>query len=78
MMKPTPHLIALTPVEHSVLEYLSEDFSVEQTADLLGISPNTCKRHREKILKKAGKHSILSAYKACLRHGVILPPSVLI
>jgi DNA-binding CsgD family transcriptional regulator len=77
-MEPASNLISLSPVELAVLEYLSEDFSIDQTADMLGISPNTCKRHRESILKKTGKHSTVSAYKECLRRGIILPPSTAI
>lgn len=70
------HIIQLTQTELAVLEYLSEDFSIEQTADMLGISPNTCKRHRESILRKTKKHTLLAAYKECLRRGVILLPSI--
>ncbi|MFD1772093.1 helix-turn-helix transcriptional regulator [Sphingobacterium suaedae] len=56
-MNPLPDL-NLTLREREILRYISKGFSSEKTAEILGITTNTCRTHRKNLFRKIGCHSV--------------------
>lgn len=61
----------LTPREIEILEYISEGFTRDETAEELDISLSTVKTHLQRILAKTGTHSQAEAVAWAFRAGVI-------
>jgi DNA-binding NarL/FixJ family response regulator len=63
-------LTSLTPRERVVLRALAQGASRSDTAELLGMSPNTLRTHVRSILRKLGVHSALAAVALARRAGM--------
>jgi DNA-binding NarL/FixJ family response regulator len=61
----------LTPREHEVLRLMSTGTDVRTSANLLGMSTNTCRGHVKSILAKLGAHSQLEAVASATRLGLL-------
>jgi LuxR family transcriptional regulator, regulator of acetate metabolism len=61
----------LTPRELDVLEALSHDGASAAAAARLGVSPNTVKTLRFRLLRKMGVHRMAVAVAIALREGWI-------
>lgn len=57
--------------ERQVLELVAEGLTGPQIGEMLGISPNTVARHRERIMKKLNLHSRTELVKFAIRSGLI-------
>ncbi|MCL8207042.1 MAG: LuxR C-terminal-related transcriptional regulator [Actinomycetia bacterium] len=86
--RPLPHRAAptlpLTPREQEILELLDRDFTNEEIARILVISPHTVKRHLEHLFDKLAVRSRYEAVRLAHRYGLlrtrstdrIIPPGV--
>ena len=61
----------LTPREVQVLTSMAEGRSPEETATLLGMSPNTLRTHTQNMLTKLRVHSKMEALVLAIRHGKV-------
>ena len=61
----------LSPRERQVLELVADGHNNNQIGDLLGISPKTVARHRERIMGKLDLHSCAELVKFAVRTGLI-------
>lgn len=61
----------LTKREQQVLELVAEGYSSPQIGEMLGISPKTVARHRERIMGKLDLHSCADLVKFAVRTGLI-------
>jgi DNA-binding NarL/FixJ family response regulator len=61
----------LTPREREVLRLMSTGTDVRTSANLLGMSTNTCRGHVKSILAKLGAHSQLEAVATATRLGLL-------
>jgi len=68
---PGKGLDVLSDRELQVLELVAEGLGNAQIGELLGISPKTVARHRERIMNKLDIHSSTELVKFAIRHGVI-------
>lgn len=64
-------LAVLSDREKQVLEFIAEGLTGPSIARKLELSPNTISRHRERIMKKLGLHSISELVKFSIRTGLI-------
>ena len=71
--KPHPDLDVLTDRERQVLELVADGNNNQQIGDMLGISPKTVSRHRERIMRKLDLHSCAALVKFAFRTGLIDP-----
>jgi len=71
--KPHPDLEVLTDRERQVLELVADGNNNQQIGDMLGISPKTVSRHRERIMRKLDLHSCAALVKFAFRTGLIDP-----
>jgi DNA-binding NarL/FixJ family response regulator len=62
---------SLTPREREVLRLMSTGTDVRTSANLLGMSTNTCRGHVKSILAKLGAHSQLEAVATATRLGLL-------
>jgi len=61
----------LSPRERQVLELVADGHNNNQIGDVLGISPKTVARHRERIMGKLDLHSCAELVKFAIRTGLI-------
>jgi DNA-binding NarL/FixJ family response regulator len=61
----------LSKRERQVLELVAEGRTTPQISELLGISPKTVARHRERIMNKLNLHSATELVKFAIRKGLI-------
>jgi two-component system response regulator NreC len=61
----------LTKREQQVLEAVSQGMTSPQIGEMLGISPKTVARHRERIMNKLNLHSAAELVKFAIRSGLI-------
>jgi DNA-binding NarL/FixJ family response regulator len=66
-----PPAVLLTPREREILELLDRDFSNEEIARILVISPHTVKRHLEHLFSKLSVRSRHEAVRLAHRHGLL-------
>ena len=64
-------LEVLTQRERQVLEAVAQGMTSPQIGELLGISPKTVARHRERIMNKLNLHSAAELVKYAIRTGLI-------
>jgi len=64
-------LKVLTKRERQVLEAVAQGMTSPQIGELLGISPKTVARHRERIMNKLNLHSAADLVKYAIRTGLI-------
>lgn len=64
-------LSVLSLRERQVLEAVAEGYSNQEIGDLLGISPKTVARHRERIMDKLNIHTSTELVKFAIRTGLI-------
>ncbi len=64
-------LEVLTQRERQVLEAVAQGMTSPQIGELLGISPKTVARHRERIMNKLNLHSAADLVKYAIRTGLI-------
>jgi DNA-binding NarL/FixJ family response regulator len=67
----------LTKREQEVLEALFKGFSNREMGELLNISRNTIRTHRESIYRKLGASTSVGAIYEALAHGLLQAPKVL-
>ena len=63
-------LEALTPREHQVMTYVISGRLNKQIADALGISEETVKVHRGRVMQKLGLASVAELVRLCEKAGV--------
>jgi two-component system, NarL family, response regulator NreC len=61
----------LSKRERQVLELVADGKTTPQISELLGISPKTVARHRERIMNKLNLHSAAELVKFAIRNGII-------
>ena len=61
----------LTDREKDVLKLLAEDYTTQQIADMLVISPKTVEGHKTRLMAKLDIHSRVDLVKYALRKGII-------
>jgi two-component system response regulator NreC len=61
----------LSKRERQVLELVADGKTTPQISQLLGISPKTVARHRERIMNKLNLHSAAELVKFAIRKGII-------
>jgi DNA-binding NarL/FixJ family response regulator len=61
----------LSKRERQVLELVAEGRTTPQISELLGISPKTVARHRERIMNKLNLHSATELVRFAIRKGLI-------
>jgi two-component system, NarL family, response regulator NreC len=61
----------LSKRERQVLELVADGKTTPQISGLLGISPKTVARHRERIMNKLNLHSAAELVKFAIRNGII-------
>ncbi|MDQ2937791.1 MAG: response regulator transcription factor [Acidobacteriota bacterium] len=61
----------LTPRQREVLQLIAEGHSTKEIARTLGVSVNTVKTHRLKLMEKLGVHEITGVVRYAVRVGVI-------
>lgn len=61
----------LTPRQREVLQLIAEGRSTKEIAKDLGVSVNTVKTHRLKLMEKLGVHEITGVVRYAVRVGVI-------
>lgn len=61
----------LTKREQQVLELVADGYNNKQIGEILGISPKTVSRHRERIMRKLDLHSCAELVKFAFRTGLI-------
>jgi two-component system, NarL family, response regulator NreC len=61
----------LSKRERQVLELVAEGRTTPQISELLGISPKTVARHRERIMNKLNLHSAAELVRFAIRKGLI-------
>jgi two-component system, NarL family, response regulator NreC len=61
----------LSKRERQVLELVAEGKTTPQISELLGISPKTVARHRERIMNKLNLHSAAELVRFAIRKGLI-------
>ena len=61
----------LTKREQQVLELVADGYNNKQIGEMLGISPKTVSRHRERIMRKLDLHSCAELVKFAFRTGLI-------
>ena len=61
----------LSKRERQVLELVADGKTTPQISELLGISPKTVARHRERIMNKLNLHSAAELVKFAIRKGII-------
>jgi two-component system, NarL family, response regulator NreC len=61
----------LSKREKQVLELVAEGRTTPQISELLGISPKTVARHRERIMNKLNLHSAAELVRFAIRKGLI-------
>ena len=64
-------LEVLTKRESQVLEAVAQGMTSPQIGEMLGISPKTVARHRERIMNKLNLHSAAELVKYAIRTGLI-------
>lgn len=64
-------LEVLTEREKQVLELVADGYSNIEIGEMLGISPKTVARHRERIMRKLDLHSCVELVKFAIRTGLI-------
>ncbi len=64
-------LEVLTERELQVLELVADGYSNKEIGAMLGISPKTVARHRERIMRKLDLHSCVELVKFAIRTGLI-------
>lgn len=62
---------SLSARERQVLELVAEGLTTPQISEMLGISPKTVARHRERIMNKLNLHSSAELVKFAIRTGLI-------
>ena len=68
---PGRDLSVLSQREREVLEAVAEGYSNQEIGDMLGISPKTVARHRERIMDKLNIHTSTELVKFAIRTGLI-------
>jgi DNA-binding CsgD family transcriptional regulator len=71
--KPVPSLEQLTLREHEIFQLLAEGRSSKGVSALLGISAKAAERHRTRLMKKLGVHSVAELVRFAVRHKIIEP-----
>ena len=61
----------LSDRELQVFKALAEDRSVNDIADMMGISPRTVETYKSRVMSKMNLASIIDLYRAAVRHGLI-------
>lgn len=61
----------LTERERDVLKLLAEEYSAQEIADLLVITPKTVEGHKTNLMAKLGIHNRIELVKYALRKGII-------
>ena len=64
-------LDVLTMRERDVLELVAEGNTTPKIAEILGLSPKTISRHRERIMNKLKMHSTAELVKFAIRTGLV-------
>ncbi len=64
-------LSVLSERELQVLELVAESKSNNEIGEILGISPKTVARHRERIMNKLNIHSIVELVRFAIRTGLV-------
>lgn len=64
-------LDVLTMREREVLELVAEGNTTPKIAEILGLSPKTISRHRERIMNKLKMHSTAELVKFAIRTGLV-------
>ncbi len=62
---------ALSDVEHVVFSLVVKNYSKEQIAEMLGVSPHTVRHHREHLMGKLGAHSVAELCTIASRCGML-------
>lgn len=62
---------SLSKREIQVLEMVAEGKTNPEISKMLGISPKTVARHRERIMRKLGVHSTTELVKYAIRSGIV-------
>lgn len=66
-------LAVLSERELQVLELVADSKSNNEIGEILGISPKTVARHRERIMNKLNIHSIVELVRFAIRTGLVSP-----
>ena len=61
----------LTGRERDVLKLVTEGYTTQKIADMLGVSPKTVEGHRTNLMDKLGIHNRTELVKYALRKGII-------
>jgi DNA-binding NarL/FixJ family response regulator len=69
--KVEPNVVRLSRREAEILELVAREFTNEQIADKLFISPRTVESHRKNIFTKTGTKTIVGLMKYALKHNLI-------
>jgi len=67
----SPELNEITEREKQVLTLVAEGYTSKEVGRLLGISPKTVSRHKERIMRKLDIHSCVELVKFAVRTGLI-------
>lgn len=65
-------LARLTPREREILVFIARGISVKETASDLGLSPETVKVHRHRVLRKLDLRDAVAATHFALLHGLVM------
>ncbi len=71
--RPAGDLSVLSERELQVLKLVAESKSNNEIGDILGISPKTVARHRERIMNKLNIHSVVELVRFAIRTGLVSP-----
>ena len=61
----------LTPREREIFKLLAEDYSTQEIAEMLVITPKTVEGHKTNLMTKLGVHNRVELVKYALRKGII-------
>ncbi|MEK6234517.1 MAG: response regulator transcription factor [Planctomycetales bacterium] len=64
-------LQSLSPREREVLTYFAQDYSIKETAELLGLSPTTVETHRQALRAKLNIHGFAGMATYAVRNGLV-------
>jgi RNA polymerase sigma factor (sigma-70 family) len=61
----------LTPRQREVLQLIAQGKSTKEIAQLLKVSVNTAKTHRQKLMEKLGVHEISGVVRYAVKLGLV-------
>ncbi|MEK6238556.1 MAG: response regulator transcription factor, partial [Planctomycetales bacterium] len=70
-LRPRSRLSTLSPREREVLRHLAEDYSVQDTAKILGVAPTTVETHRQSIRAKLDIRGAAGMARFAIREGLM-------